>query len=68
MWKFQTFSDTQILCEINFWDFRTKNAHFDIFEPLKLDFCDFLKIFRAEIYQKQNLEALEPQKLISRKT
>ena len=42
VWKFQNLSDTQILREISFWDFRIyKYCHFDIISAQKFDFDDF---------------------------
>ena len=79
MWKFQNFSTSQFLREINFWDYRSsKNCYFDIFEPLKFDFDNFLQFlsstnwpkveFRASESAKMPVfELLESSKLISRK-
>ena len=78
MWKFQDFSVTQILREINFWD--SKNAKLAILthlEALNFDFQEFLHFLKAKIckmnkLQSQNnktavLELLHSSNLISRK-
>ena len=45
-WKFQDYSITQILCEINFGDCRfTKSAILTLLEALNLDFCEVLNFF-----------------------
>ena len=52
MWKFQDFSVTQILREINFWD--SKNAKLAILthlEALNFDFQEFLHFLKGEIDQ-----------------
>ena len=42
MWKFQDFSATQILREINFAHFRvSKTVIFAVFEAMNIDFCQF---------------------------
>ena len=50
VWKFQDFSVTQILREINFWD--SKNAKLAILthlEALNFDFQEFLHFLKIEI-------------------
>ena len=52
VWKFQDFSITQILREINFEDSRSaKSAILTHFELLNFDFYELLHILKCEIYQ-----------------
>ena len=58
MWKFQDFSVTQILREINFWD--SKNAKLAILthlEALNFDFQEFLHFLKAVIYQIDKIQS-----------
>ena len=78
MWKFNSFSITEILREINFGDpiiAKSAKIHLDV---MNFDFYDFLHFLKAEIYQKTKFTApkmaktavfglLEFTKLISRK-
>ena len=58
VWKFHNFSVTQILCEINFWDYRmaksTILSHLEN-EMLNFEFYEFFHILKAEIDQKSKL-------------
>ena len=52
VWNFHNFSTTQILREINFEDSRiAKSAILTHLEALNFDFYEFLRFFKAEIYQ-----------------
>ena len=52
MWKFQDFSITQILREINFEESRSaKSAIVTHLEALNFEFYAFLHFWKAEIYQ-----------------
>ena len=58
VWKFQDFSVTQILREINFWD--SKNAKLAILthlEALNFDFQEFLHFLKAVIYQIDKIQS-----------
>ena len=71
MWKFQDFSVTQILREINFRE--CKSAKFAIstnLESLNFDFYEFLQLLKAKIYQVNKaavLPFLNSPKFCSRK-
>ena len=79
MWKFQHFSVTQILREINFEDsWSAKSAILTHLEALNFEFLYFLHFLKAEIYQMNKIHSpkmaktavfalLEFTKLISRK-
>ena len=79
VWKFQDFSITQILREINLWESRSvKSVILTHFEALNFDFYAFLYLLKAEIRQKwkfsatncvkmTNFTLLEFPKLVSRK-
>ena len=59
MWKFQNFSPTQILREINFGESRSsKTAVWAVLGALKIidlvDFYEFLHFLNAENYQVKN--------------
>ena len=52
MWKFQDFSITEILREINFEDsWSAKSAILTQLEALNFDFYDFLHFLKAKIFQ-----------------
>ena len=68
----------KILREIDFKDSSSQNYHFDIFEVLKLEFDEILQFLKVEMFQNQNLEPsdteklavfelIQPSKLVSRK-
>ena len=59
MWKFQNFSVSQILREINFGDSRSaKYAILTHVQALKFDFHEFLHYLKAEIDQMNKFRAL----------
>ena len=50
VWKFQTFSITQILREINFWDSRsTKSTILPHLEAVNFDFYEFCTLDRLKL-------------------
>ena len=58
VWKFQDFSITQILREINFGDFRTtKSSILTYFEAMNFDFYAFLHFLKAEIYKINKIQS-----------
>ena len=58
VWKFQDFSITQILREINLWASRSaKCAILTLLEALKFDFNEFLHFLKAEIDQISKIES-----------
>ena len=60
MWKFQDFSITQILREINFGDPRcAKCAILSHFEALNFDLYEFLHFLKAEMAKTAVLELQE---------
>ena len=69
MWKFQDFSITQILREINFGDSRGAKSAISInFEGLNIGSYKILHFLNAEIYQTAVLEPQASPQLISRKS
>ena len=59
MWKFQDFSATQILCEIDFDHFEALiTAIFTIWTPLKFEFLGRLDIFKCDIFTKIKIQSL----------
>jgi len=60
VWKFQNFSITQILREINFMDSRSaKSAILTNSEALNFDFYEFFHFMKAEIYQINKIQNLK---------
>ena len=60
MWKFQDFSATQILREINFGHFEApKTAILTIWAPLDFKFLGTSDIFKCEISQKFKIQSLK---------
>ena len=58
VWKFQKFSITQILHEINFRDSKSaKSAILTHLEALNLDFYAFLHFLNAENYQIDKIQS-----------
>ena len=58
VWKFQKFSITQILREINFRDSRSaKSTILTHLEALNFDFYAFLHFLKAEIYQTNTIQS-----------
>ena len=58
VWKFHDFSTTQILREINFWNFRSaKSAILTNLEALKFDFYEFFHLLKAEIYPIDKIQS-----------
>ena len=63
MWKFQDFSITQILREINFWDSQSaKSTIFTHLEAPDFDFFGFLQFLKDEIYQNNKIPSLKKRK------
>ena len=63
MWKFQDFSITQILREINFWDSQSaKSAILTHLEAPDFDFFGFLQFLKDEIYQNNKIPSLKKRK------
>ena len=60
VWKFQEFSVTQILREINFGDFRSANsAVLTDLEALNFSFCTFLHFPKTEIHQMNKIQSIK---------
>ena len=58
VWKFQDFTITQILREINFWNSRsTKSAIFTQSEALNFEFYECLHILKVEISQMNKIHS-----------
>ena len=58
VWKFQDFSVTQILREINFRDFRSaKSAILTHLEALNIDFYEFWYFLKDKIYQINKIQS-----------
>ena len=58
MWKFQDFTDTQILCEIKFGDYTVwKSAILTNSEAAFIEFHEFLHFMKAEIYQINKIQS-----------
>ena len=51
MWKFQDFSISNVLREINFGGSRSAKPTITHLEALNFSFCDFLHFLKAKIYQ-----------------
>ena len=63
MWKFQDFSVTQILREINFGELRSaKSAILTHLEGQNFDFNDFLHFLNSEMGQINKIQPLKWQK------
>ena len=57
MWKFQNFSISQILREINFGNSRSAKSAFSThLEALNFDWYGFLHVLKAEIYQIDKIQ------------
>ena len=60
VWRFQEFSVTQILREINFGDSRSvKSAILTHLKALNFDFCAFLHFPKTEIHQINKIQSLK---------
>ena len=56
MWKYQDFSITQILHEINFEDsWSAKSAILTHLDVLNFDFYEFLHFLKSDIYQMNKI-------------
>ena len=57
VWKLDEFSISQILREIDFWDFRNaKSAILTHLEVLNFDFNEFLQFIKAEIFLRNKIQ------------
>ena len=64
MWKFQDFTISQFLCEINFVGSRSAKYAFSThLEPLNLDVFKFLYFLKAEIYHSNKIQLLKMAKI-----
>ena len=64
MWKFQDFSATQILREINVGHFEApKTAILTIWAALNFEFVDIFDIFKREIAKKSKIRAAQMVKM-----
>ena len=60
MWKFQDFTDTQILCEIKFGDYKVwKSAILTNSEAVIFEFHEFLHFLKAEFYQMNKIQSFK---------